>query len=236
MPDQTLSDVWNNVIGTQADPPSALVLATGLVALAVVLAPGSWRVARNVVTIAHEGGHALAALASGRRLTGIRLHSDTSGVTLSKGKPTGAGMVFTGAAGYPAPPLIGLAGAGLLTIGHITALLWISLALLAGMLVVIRNVFGVVSVVATGAAVFAVSWFASSTVQAVFAYFFVWLLLLAGSRPVVELQRQRRRGRAPHSDADQLAWLTHVPALVWVGLFGLLAIVALLVGGRWLLA
>jgi Peptidase M50B-like len=36
---------------------------------------------------------------------------------------------------------------------------------------------------------------------------------------------------APSSDADQLAHLTHVPGLAWVGLFGLVALVALLCGG-----
>ena len=39
----------------------------------------------DAVTIAHEGGHAVAALLTGRRLRGIRLHSDTSGLTLSAG-------------------------------------------------------------------------------------------------------------------------------------------------------
>ena len=40
---------------------------------------GVWRVSRNAITIAHEGGHGLIALLTGRRLDGIRLHSDTSG-------------------------------------------------------------------------------------------------------------------------------------------------------------
>jgi len=75
-------------------PPLALVIATAVVALVAVWAYPVWRVARHVVTIAHEGGHALAALVSGRRLTGIWLQSDTSGLTLSKGRPTGLGMVI----------------------------------------------------------------------------------------------------------------------------------------------
>jgi hypothetical protein len=51
---------------------------------------------------------------------------------------------------------------------------------------------------------------------------------------VVELQVARRRGLAPASDADQLARLTGVPAVLWVGVFGLLTTAALVVGG-WLL-
>ena len=46
------------------------------------------------------------AVVCGRRLRGIRLHSDTSGLTLSSGRPTGAGMVFSLAAGYLTPSLV----------------------------------------------------------------------------------------------------------------------------------
>jgi hypothetical protein len=233
--DSTLADVFDRVIGVQPDPPPWLVIAMGAGAAAVVASPGVWRISRNVVTIAHEGGHALAALVTGRKLRGVRLHSDTSGVTVSRGRPSGPGMVLTGAAGYLTPPLLGLAGVGLLAVGHITALLWISLALLAAMLLLIRNLFGVVSVVITAGTVFAVSWFTGADVQAAFAYFFTWFLLLAGTRPVIELQRLRFRGQAPNSDADQLARITGVPALLWVGLFGLVALASLLAGARWLL-
>jgi len=95
----------------------------------------------------------------------------------------------------------------------------------------IRNVFGVVSVVVTTAVVFAVSWYASPAVQAAFAYVGVWFLLLGGVRPVGELQSLRRRGRMPDSDADQLARVTRVPGLLWVGVFGAVNLVALLLGG-----
>jgi hypothetical protein len=232
----TLTDLWNRVMGIQPDPPAALVLAMGVVALAVILPPRTWRIVRNAVTIAHEGGHALAALVTGRRLTGIRLHSDTSGVTVSRGRPSGPGMILTAFAGYPTPPLLGLAAVGMLGLGRITALLWLSIVLLGAMLVMIRNVFGVVSVVVTGAVVFGISWFTTAEVQAAFAYFFAWFLLLAGARPVFELQRSRARGLARDSDADQLARLTGVPALLWVGVFATVALGAVFLGGRWLIA
>ncbi|HEU5107014.1 MAG TPA: M50 family metallopeptidase, partial [Micromonosporaceae bacterium] len=99
------------------------------------------------------------------------------------------------------------------------------------MLVMIRNAFGVVSVVITGAVVFAVSWFASPQVQAAFAYTCVWFLLFGGVRPVGELQTMRRRGRLPASDADQLAGVTRIPGLFWVGVFGLVNLGALALGG-----
>jgi hypothetical protein len=232
----SLDQLWQQAVGTQPDPPHWLVLACGAAALLAVLPHPVWRLSRNVVTLAHEGGHALAALLTGRRLAGIRLHSDTSGLTVSAGRPTGPGMILTAAAGYTAPPLLGLGGAALLAAGRITALLWIAIVLLAGMLVMIRNAFGVLSVVVTGAAFFAVSWFGGAQLQACFAFLGVWFLLLAGVRPVVELQRKRRRGGARDSDADQLARLTGVAAVLWVALFTVIALACLLVGGGWLVA
>ncbi|MEU5938370.1 M50 family metallopeptidase [Micromonospora sp. NPDC047548] len=225
-----LGDLWDKLFSAQPDPPPLLVLVTAVVALAVVATRLPWRIARNAVTIAHEGGHALAALLTGRRLRGIRLHSDTSGLTLSAGRPTGPGMILTLLAGYVTPSLVGLAGAGLLGGNRITLLLWVAVALLLAMLVLIRNVFGVLSLLVTGGVVLAVSWYAPPQVQAAFAWTSVWFLLLAGVRPVVELQRVRSRGRMPQSDADQLARLTPFPALFWVTVFGLVNLLALAVG------
>jgi Peptidase M50B-like len=231
----TLVALWHRLVDPQPDPPRPLVLVTGVLALVSVMPRPLWRITRYIVTIAHEGGHAAAALLSGRRLSGIRLHSDTSGLTLSKGRPTGFGMVVTGLAGYVTPSLIGLGGAALLATGHITALLWAGLVLLPLMLVMIRNLFGVLAVATAGAVMVFVSMFTGSTVQAAFAYFIVWLLLLGGLRPVLELQTLRWRGQLPYSDADQLARLTRVPGLVWVVFFALVACAALLLGGQLLL-
>jgi hypothetical protein len=234
-----LTDLWDRLLGAQPDPPPLLVLVTAVLAAAVVLMRPAWRVARNAITIAHEGGHALAAVLTGRRLRGIRLHSDTSGLTLSAGRPSGPGMAFTLLAGYVAPSLVGLTGAWLLGGNRITMLLWVAAALLLLMLVMIRNVFGVVSVVVTMAIVLGVSYYASPQVQAAFAYLGVWFLLIGGVRPVGELQTMRRRGRLPGSDADQLARITHVPAILWVGVFGAVTIAVLVIGtfllaGQWL--
>lgn len=230
-----LTGLWDRLTGIQPDPPAWLVLADGAAAAAAVIHRPTWRVARNVATIAHEGGHAFIAVMTGRRLYGIRLHSDTSGLTLSRGSPTGPGMVATAAAGYLTPPLLGLAGASLLAAGHVTATLWLALAMLAAMLVALRNAYGFAAVLVTGLTILAVSLLAPENVQAAFAYLAIWFMLGAGLRPVVELQRQRRRGRAPASDADQLARLTGVPASLWVTLFGVVAVIALIAGARLLI-
>lgn len=230
----SLQRVWGDVVGRQAPPDDVAVAATAFAALLVVLLPGAWPVARHVVTIAHEGAHALAALASGRRLAGIRLHSDSSGLTVSRGRPAGPGMVATSFAGYVGPALLGLGAAYLLGERHALAVLWLAVLLLGLLLLQIRNFHGLYAVLVAGAAVFAVSWWGSGVVQSLAAYTGTWFLLLAAPRPVLELQAQRRRGRARTSDADQLARLTGIPGLVWVGLFLAVTVGCLLVGASWL--
>jgi hypothetical protein len=224
-------DLFDRVLRVQLAPSATIVAGTAVVALVLVMYRRSWRVVRNVITIAHEGGHAAVAVLSGRRLQGIRLHSDTSGLTLTKGKRSGPGMVATLAAGYVAPSLLGVGGAALLAAGRITLLLWVSIALAVLMLVMIRNVFGVLSVLVTGGILFAVSWYADARWQALFAYAAVWFLLFGGIRPVFEMQRQRRRGMARSSDPDQLAGVTRAPAGLWVGVFVLVSLGCLAVSG-----
>ncbi|MET9430295.1 MULTISPECIES: M50 family metallopeptidase [unclassified Streptomyces] len=235
MDSTSLADLWDRLIGTQPAPDRWLVIATAVAALAVTAPPGLWRLSRNAITIAHEGGHGLVALVSGRRLQGIRLHSDTSGLTVSRGKPTGLGMILTAAAGYTAPPLLGLGGAWLLAAHRVTLLLWVATALLAAMLVMIRNAYGALTVIVTGAAFLLVSWLTGPDVQSAFAYSAVWFLLLGGVRPAFELQAKRRHGGAPDSDADQLSRLTHVPPALWLFLFHAVSVCSLIGGARWML-
>jgi hypothetical protein len=231
--------LWQHVFTVQPVPPLWLVLGSGALALAAVASSRAWPVARTVVTIVHEGGHALAAVATGRRLSGVRLYRNTAGVTVSSGRPAGPGIALTTAAGYPAPSLLGLGAAALLSFGHLTGMLLLSLVLLAGLAVAVRNAYGILAVAVTAAAVTVVGLFASAVVQAGFGYAMTWFLLLGGVRPVIELQRERRRDRrrggTRRSDADQLARLTLVPGGVWVMIFGLFAVAALALGARWLI-
>lgn len=229
-----LGQIWAAAT-TPVDPPSqAVVLAASLAALAVVLVTPVWRTARHVVTIAHEGAHAVAAMLTGRRLDGIRLHSDTSGLTVSAGRPRGFGMVLTAFAGYVGPGLVGLGAAWLLRQGYAVGLLWLLVALLALLLLKIRNWFGLWSVLVSGAALVGVSWWLDEPAQSAVAYSVTWFLLLGAVRPVLELQSQRSRGRARTSDADQLGRLTGTPGVVWVVVFFLVTLGCLVLGGGWI--
>ena len=58
-----IDDVLDAVLATGRDRPEVLVAA--VLALAVVGWTASWRVARGVVTIVHEGGHACSRCSPG---------------------------------------------------------------------------------------------------------------------------------------------------------------------------
>ena len=231
-----VAEVWARILAEQPPPPGWVVAASGLAALAIVASPGAWPLARHLVTIVHEGAHGVAAMLSGRELAGIRLHSDTSGVTVSRGRATGPGMVLTAAAGYLGPALLGLVTAWLLGARHAVGVLWLLLVLLTLLLLQIRNFFGLWSVLVSGFAVLAISWRAQAEWQSAFAYLVTWFLLLAAPRPVLELQSQRRGRRGKGSDADQLARLTGLLGTAWVGIFLLATVGALVLGARLLLA
>ncbi|NKY85316.1 M50 family metallopeptidase [Nocardia veterana] len=228
-----VSSVTDRLTTISPQPPIWVVLATAAAAAVVVLYRPVWRVLRTCVTIAHEVGHAVVAVCTGRTLSGIRLHSDTSGVTVSRGKPRGFGMVLTTLAGYPAPSAVGLGFALLLGTGRQTLMLWILIAALVVLILWIRNLFGFLAVICAGGAAFAVSWYGNAMWQGVFGYVVTWFLLFGGLRAVLELWRVSVRGDG--SDADQLAWLTRIPARLWVLLFGLLTLAALVVGATQLL-
>jgi hypothetical protein len=229
-----LADTAGRLSGYHFDPSTVLVVLTGVAGLAAVAVDRVWWRTRNVITIVHEAGHATAALLTGRRLTGIRLHSDTSGLTVSVGQPAGPGMVVTAVAGYLAPPLLGLVGVAVLAAGWVTVALWVAVGLLLAMLVMIRTWYGALAVLLTGALLGLVGWYAPADAQAAFAHAATWFLLFGGVRPVFELARLRRRGGARYSDADQLARLTGTPPLLWLTVFALAAVAAL-AGGGWLL-
>jgi hypothetical protein len=230
-----LLEFFTRVSARNEPLPLLTAWLTLLGAAVLVLVPPAWKLTRHGITIVHEGGHGLVAALGGRRLQGIRLHSDTSGLTVSRGKPRGPGMVLTLLAGYTAPALLGLGAAWMLSQGHATGLLWVLFAALALLLVQIRNWFGLWSVAVTGALVFAVTWFGTPYVQSVFALLVTAFLLIGAVRTVVELQITRSRRPGSASDADQLARLSHLPGLIWVAVFFAVA-GACLVGSARLLA
>ena len=172
--------LWERVSTTAPPLPLAQLLGAAAVAAVLVLSPALWRTTRHAVTIAHEGAHGVAALASGRRLAGIRLHSDTSGLTVSAGRPTGPGhgadlrgrLHRPGAGRAWARPRCSPPGTRSGCSGRCCVLL-------ALLLVQIRNWYGLWSVLVTGAVVLAATAWLPPHGQAAFAAVGTWFLLLA---------------------------------------------------------
>lgn len=243
-----IGELWRRVGAVQEPLDQVSVLIVAAVVMVVVASPAGYRLVRHLITLVHEAGHALVAVLSGRRLSGIRLHADTSGVTVSRGRPRGPGMVATLLAGYPAPALVGLGGAWLLGAGYAAASLWALVLTCAVMLLLVRNLYGLWVVLVTGGVVAGLSWLAPDAVIQWAAYLVVLALLVGAPRSVVELRRGRsaRRGlreKVRHggptrgggsSDADQLAALTGVPAGLWTAVFWIVTVGCLVLGG-WIL-
>ncbi|MBZ5734547.1 M50 family metallopeptidase [Nocardioides sp. TRM66260-LWL] len=229
----TVAEVLGRVVDdlgrTVPVPDAATVLGTGAVAVLLVLAPATWPRVRLGVTVVHEAGHAVAAVLVGRRLAGLRVHQDTSGLTLSRGRPRGPGMVAMLAAGYAAPALLGVAAATALAAGRPLLLLW-GLTLLAALLLPwVRNLYGLAVVALLVVGLGAVAWAAPLDARVAAAYLLAWTLLLAAPRPLVELARAGRR-RWAGSDVRQLADLTPLPAGAWLTLLLLGSLAGLAVG------
>lgn len=187
------------------------VLATAAACLAVGYRP-LWERTRYVVTVIHEGGHGIAALLTGRRLNGIRLHRDTSGATLSTGGRHG--ITFTALAGYLSPSVVGVVVAFLIAGGLSVEALAGALVVLFLVLLYIRNFFGVLVVAVCGLAVAMLIWRAPPQTQILAGYAISAFLVVGAMRDSCALWIMRRRG-SRNSDADVLARNTHVPAALW---------------------
>lgn len=226
----TIASILHRALIGQPLPAPAVVLGLGAAALVLVGFRPLWRTTRMLVTITHEAGHAVVGRLCGRQLEGIKLNADTSGVTITRGRPQGPGMVATLTAGYTAPAVVGVGAAAVLGTGRATALLWAFLVVLALMLLAIRNLYGLLVILVLGGLLGAATWYLPVQFQGWLAYLLCWVLLLGAVRPTLELIGSRD----PGSDSAQLARLTHVPQVLWTGLFLLVALAGLTLGG-WML-
>jgi len=219
-------------LAATAEPPSeALVVLAGILALLITVI--GWPMLTHVITIAHEGGHATAASMSGGRVVSVRLEHTGGGNT--KGKFPKPGTAFFHSAGYIGPSFFGLLGSVLLVKGQFEPVLWISLVLVAILLLNVVNLFGWVSALLTGVVLFVVARYAPDGFQELFAVTWVWFLLFGGYGDVIGLRKLRRAIRATKkpdekTDAGMLGKDTWLPAPFWVALFWLFAVAALILG------
>lgn len=220
-----LTNLWTQMITVQERPLPWMLFMAWAISIALVFTP-LWNISRNAITVVHEGGHALMALLWGRRISGIKLHSDTSGVTISRGKPHGLGVIFVTASGYTAPAILGLGIQWLSSEGRTVLGLAILAFMLLGIFLSIRNFWGLVVVVPLLFGFYFAFTFAPA-LQSFILLFIATFLTVASLKPIIELQRHRAAGDGKDSDADQLARLTLViPGIAWVAFFFLVSAAA----------
>lgn len=200
-------------------------LLIALIAGIGLAASPAWKGLRHVITLAHEGAHAVVGILTGRRLNGIKLHTDTSGATTTSGVGWGLSGMLTTFAGYPGPAAV----AGLI----VTAVAFGRASLAAGAIAVVllvlllftRNAWGLL-VTALGIAFFvAALWFLPPWLTQ-YAVLVVAGVLLGGSfRTLIEERVSRKHGDA-QTDIAVLGQRTNIPASAWW-------VLALLVSTAW---
>lgn len=215
------------VTGSQVPLPGSASACIGLAVLGVVASDAGWRVVRHVTVMAHEGAHAVTGTLLSGKLGGITLNSDATGATEIRPAGAASDLVMT-LSGYAGPSLSGLGAAKLIELGHIVAVLWVTLFLLALLLLVLRRSFGRVSVVITGALVYIAGHDLAGLAQMIVAYAIAWLLLLSGVRRVLEVG-------VLSGDGAHLRSVTHLPRFLWFLLWLAVTLWAAAVGGRLLI-
>lgn len=211
----------------EADPDPAVILPVALGVVALTAIPRVWRVIRQAATIIHEMGHVVAAVCAGRRVSGIRLHSDTSGVTVSRGRAQGPGLLITMLAGYPAPGLLAVGMAALAMAGQAGIALTVYQVILLAALLLSRNVIGIVSTLLAVGLTGVVWWYNEPDIVVSVVVALSVFYAIAGLRSTGDLVRlhtggRRRGSSAAATDAAQAAraWpALPLPAWCWLGFF-----------------
>ncbi|MDF2975409.1 MAG: integral rane protein [Actinomycetospora sp.] len=204
-----------------------IAYGAGFVALLVVAF--STVVGGYFYTFAHEGGHMLALVGTAQRVVDYELYPRGALKGLTRGEPGPLTNIIVGLAGYLAPPLLGVAGAALIANGNPWAVLIAAIFFSVLALVAAANALAftipLLVVLGLGAALLR----GSAEIQAFVAVGVVWFLLISGAAKVLSL-----RGRK--GDATGLAKATVVvPAIVWELFWAFAGLVALIVGGQFLL-
>jgi hypothetical protein len=209
------------------------VWTTGVVA--AVLALPLWRFSVHAITLAHEGGHALIGMLLGGKFGKKKVHLNRDGGGFTNIEISGLGRVLMLLAGYLGPSAVGYAGAMMLTHDmEPRSVLMLSMVFAVFVLVLTRNPFGLLVSVVTIALLWVSVTRAEVTAQRAIAYIWVWFLLMGGARKIPDLYvgMLAQKGK---SDAEQLQKATLIGDVVWLFVFWLGSVAALVYGGALML-
>lgn len=209
--EKTLSDIL-----TKVSPPGLLVITVFfLISVFLVTYDPIWSYVRNIVTVSHEGGHALTAFITGRRVVSVKFKFDTSGETISEGRERGLGLVLTFMGGYTSPALMALGFSFLISHGYVKLTLVIIGVLLFTLLLLVRNIWGAFIVFFLTSTTYAL-FYATSVIQTLALTFITVFLIVSSWKPVIEMYIERKNAKNRDNDADMLRKLTFLPYHFWV--------------------
>jgi hypothetical protein len=213
--------------GTQPPLPGITAAVIGLVVLALVMGP-PLVLSQHFSVMPHEAAHTIVGTVLGFTLKEVTIGSKGEGGTEWRDAPDkGLRRTLTRVVGYLGPSGFGLGAARLIETGHVIAVLWIAIFLLVVLLLLIRQSFGLVSVPVAIALLAVVMRYAHSGQEEAFIYALTWLLLLSGVRVAAA-------HGAGAIDAKNLRRTTGVPAQLWAWLWLAGTLLAVVIGGKWL--
>ena len=203
-----MTEAWDRVVDvwtTVSPAPLAWQWTAGIIAFAVaLLMPHNWWVGllRPWITLLHETGHAVGALITGRRVVGLSVHGDTSGLTTTYGRP-GPTAQISRFAGYPVPAWAAI-GAVLATAAGRYGALFLAAGIVGALLLLAartwRAALGLIALMVPAGVLL---WHGPSTVAPqLLDVIPLILLVLSGAtiggaaRALWEERRARRRGAA----------------------------------------
>lgn len=220
-------------VGRFGDMAAELGMAWSTAVVAFVGAVPLWRYTTNAITIAHEGGHAVFGWLFGSAVKHVKIFHNGGGEMVA-GTENWLSKFVSLVAGYLGPSIFGFGGVQLLVHdADPRSVLFLSLVFLAGVLIMVRNLFGVFVILFVGAILWVVAMRSAEAVQLAFAYVWVWFLLMGGVRQVPELFWAMRTD--PATDAGLLQKHTLIGDVVWLFVFWLLSLGALVYGGALLI-
>ncbi len=225
-----VTDALSRIGEIQVPLPAPVALSIGMLVFIGLLGTTLWKIATHAVTVVHEGAHAMVGLAAGRKIRRVEINPKGGGTTRIVPQ-TGFGYGAAAFAGYVGPSAAGLVAAWLISIGHMVAVLWLGGLLLAAMVLLVRNFFGGIVILACGALLYLVLRHATAGVETAVAYAVTWFLLLSAPKDALSAARKPK----DVADAKILAGMTPLWPSAWCFLWLVGTIAALLFGGAILL-
>ena len=209
----------------------AFAAVVGVVVVALLMAPVTGRALAQVVTLVHELGHAAVGLLVGGRVRRVSISLDASGETLTLigGRyPRTRLSAFT-LAGYPAPPLIGLAAAASVASEDHRFFLLLGAVLVGTALVLwVRNPWGIVVFLVTAVVLWLAATEAADALTRTVAIALAWMFSVGGLRSAWQLTHGPRAAAGALDDAERVAQLSRVvPRIMVVAGFVVVAAAAL---------